>query len=657
MTHDIYFAKEDSEVLAAELDTRMDQWASLDSQMNNLYSGLVSSFPRNLDAYYSTLGGTSNRSSLDYSGVQGELVSMQVPLARTLIRQFVTLISKQRYNFEVLSNQTDANPIQTARFGKALCNSIVEKNNVDTLMEQVAERTAVLGNSFLSCVWKSDKGYPFSRNNDDSINYSGDVHIEMHDFWDICFDYSNDNFEDLAWVLLRRKRNRHDLISQYPDLKDAIASIPAAYTQLSKNGIINNISKNEDMIWVKEFYHKPTPALPEGRFTAFASEKCIFFDELDNPYGGIPIIPFRFETIQSTCLGYPLLSSLLPSQEAFNSCMSTILTNQSAFGVQSVLVPRGAGLGLSEVTGGMNFIEYTPLNAEGGGVPQPLQLTQTPVEIFNFAKDLKGLMGELSMVNDTLRGAPPPNVTSGTMAATISANALEFLSSASKNLTIGMEKTMNWVLQNYKTFATVEQLVDVVGEDGIGFTKEFKQDDLSDLKKIKIRTQSPIMNSIAGRLQLSEAVLPMLQQGQNDAINKYFSIIEGAPVDILFKSELSEQVAVSQEIDALLQGKAVIPIATDNHPLFILQYKELLYNQHVRTNSELLQHVLDLMSERIEMEQNLNPILKAMLRGQPMPEQQPQQQQQGAPASQTIMEQPDPLVASPSPQAEPTIQG
>jgi len=76
------------------------------------------------------------------------------------------------------------------------------------------------------------------------------------------------------------------------------------------------------------------------------------------------------------------------------------------------------------------------------------------------------------------------------------------------------------------------------------------------------------------------------------------------------------------EIDAILEGQEVSPIITDNHPLYINAYKKLLYNPIVRSQSELLPIVLDLIQQRLQLERELDPTLKAILRGQPVPPQQ-----------------------------------
>jgi hypothetical protein len=256
-------------------------------------------------------------------------------------------------------------------------------------------------------------------------------------------------------------------------------------------------------------------------------------------------------------------------------------------------------------------------------------------------------MEEMAMINSTLRGQPPANVTSGAMAATLSANALEFIYSDTKGLTIGLEHLMWISLKNYQKFAKIEQVIDIVGEGNTSIAQTFKAEDISSLKKAKIRQGNPLLNTIAGRLQLAESILPLLQQGKNDAVSRYLGIIEGAPVDTLFDSELSENVAVTQEIEALQRGENVIPILTDNHPMYIRAYQKLLYSPIVRTRGDLVQSLMQLIQERTTLEMQCPPELKAILRNLPMP-----MMQQALPPSETAPSE----AAAPTPQTQPSEQ-
>lgn len=655
---DEYFAKKDAYGLIAKVNEHMQMWGA-NTASSSVFTSILAAYWRNIAAYYSCLVAPDSwLTSLGFGGEQGELVKMAVPLARTLIRQFVSVVTKQRLSAECLTDIDDANPMLTARIGKAICNDVIEKQKLDEKLEKIAERVAVLGMSFVSCTWRTDKGYIHSvsqgadETQPETINYSGGIHIETHDVQEVVFDWSIEDWDNVPWAVIKRISNRWDLIAQYPELRNEVLSIPSVKEVRQSLPNFNFMSRydDSDMIYVYEFYHKPTPVLPYGRMTVWASEQAVFLDSAEyNPYECIPIIPFKFETIQGTGLGYPMLSSLLPAQEMFDVAMSVIATNQQGFGVQSVLVPKGADIDVNDIQG-MNFITYTPANAEGGGKPEAMQLTSTPAEIPNFIKMLENYMGQLSMINSTLRGDPPPNVTSGAMAATLSANAMEFLTSASKAMTFGFEKILNIAMKNYQRFATVEQVVDITGENMFAYSKTFKQEHIKSITKIKVRQQSAMMSTVAGRTQLADSLAQnkMLSNAQ-----KYISIIEGAPVETLFDNELAENTAIQQEVDALLEGKNVIPAAWDNHPMFIQEYRKLLYNQEIRTNSKLMGVLTALIEERVNLEQSMPPDIKALLRGQPLPP----PQSPGAPppgqAMQNMNTQATPGIAAPATAAEP----
>jgi hypothetical protein len=572
-----------------------------------------------MSAYYSPIiNPDSWLTSLGFSGEQGELVRMVVPQARTLIRQYVSVITKQRYNWEALTDIDDANPLQTAKIGKALANDVWQKQGMDLRAETAAERCAVLGHIFGSCTWNLAGGEPIGvRPDGEGLQYTGALEMDIHDPHDIVFDWSIENEKNIDWVVIKRIRNRWSYAARYPELLSQIKSIPSVKEVRQTMPNLNFLSRYEssDMIYVYEFYHKPTPALPQGRMTIYASGTCVFEDG-ENPYGQIPGRFLKFEQIIGTGLGYPMLSNLLPVQELLDHSFSVISTNQQATGVQSVLVPKGADISVNDIKG-LSFISYTPANAEGGGKPEPLQLTSTPPEVFNFLNVCSQYMSNVSMITETLRGQPPANVTSGAMAATLAANAMEFLNSASKALTIWSEDMVNIAIENYKIFATEDQILDVTGEGSVSYVKKFKSDDLKSLRQIKMRTQSPLMNTVAGRLQFGDS---LLQSGLIKKPQQYLNLIEGAPVDSLFEDDLSENMAIQAEIDALLEGRPVAPMITDNHPMFINAYRKLLYNPHIRTQSEITQVIVQLMQERITLEQQLDPMLKAMLRGEPPPQ-------------------------------------
>lgn len=618
----IYWATKKSEEVVQKLQQDRQIWVDKSSS-TGIFSGYIGAYWRNTVAYYSNLiDPQSWETSLSFGGKEGELIKMKIPKARTLTNQFVTLVTKQRLNYEAITDITDAQPQVTAKLAKNICKSLHEANNLDDKISKAAEITAVVGMSFIATLWRTDKGYEYMAN-EKNVVHSGDVCFEIKDIADVMWDWTISDWDDVPYVVVRCKRNRWDLIAEThdEDIKRELLNLPSSEEerQLWNNLTYTTGTMNDDMVFIYYFIHRPTPALPNGRMTIFANENSILFDEFQNPYAGIPVEPIVFERVKDTGLGYPMFSSLLPAQEMFDHCYSISASNQSAFGVQSMLNPRGNKLSVDQMSG-MKIWHYNPQNAEGGGKPEPVQFPSTPPEVMNFAGNLSNELANISMINDTLRGAPPSQVNSGAMAATLSANALEFLNAAQKAVIIAIERTMNHALMAYKNLASVEQIVDIVGENNYAYVKSFKSDSLKGLRKIKIRTQSPLMNSIAGRIQLGES---LMDRGLIKDPMLLIQLQEGAAPETLFKSTWTENIAVQAELDALMEGRPVFPLETDNHPLYIAAYKEIMDNPIIRERTELPQIIIPLMKERLQMEMSMDPMLKAILRGQPLPAQQP----------------------------------
>lgn len=605
------FAADDPYDLTSYLRTHIDNWAST-AVGPSLFANIAASWKRNLIAYYSPMiGATDWTTALNYYGQQGEYTGMVVPESRTIIRQLTTLTTKQRLAVECLADSSDAKTLQAARLGRAICNQIIDEYDLESKLFAAVEQAYVVGCGYISYTWRTDKGYPYSANEDQSLNYSGDVCFETPDVRDVIYDWSVQNWIDLPWVIVRQSRSRWDLAAQFPDLAEDIKSQPSIMETRRTMNDLNYLQSYEetDRIFVYEFYHVPTASLPQGRMTFFLDDGTPLYDDV-NVYECLPIQQLKFENIMQTGLGYPLLSTLLPAQEMLDQAFSIQATNVATFGVQSVLVPQGSDISAQNIEG-LNFITYKPSGPDGGGKPEPMQLTATPPELPKFQEALSTKIQSLSSLNSAIRGEPPQGVTAGTAIATLSANAQEFLSSAAKQYVFSVEKILMGSIANYARFATVPRLVSMVGDQEAYLAKEFVGADLKSIKRVKVRTTSPLMNSQAGRLQVADS---LLQAGLISRPQSYVGLLEGAPLEVLFDTELTEETALQGERDALLEGKPVYPLISDDHPKFIRSNLKLLYNPDVRANPEISQRVLEVNMERLRLEQQCPPELKAMLR-------------------------------------------
>lgn len=611
-----YWMTYDAKDLASELISLHD--IRMQYQFNPVYQAVY----RNTYSYYSTiLDATNWMTALNFVGDQGELVSMKLPQARSFIRQLVTLLTKQKLAFNAVALVNKSDVAENVRIANALCAQDVKEQNLDIKQETLAERGLVQGTAFIKSTWRTDLGAPVAvedlGDGNRGVIYEGANEVSLPSFFDMTYDYTIEHWEDLSWVEVRSKKNRWDLIAQHPELEDAIRNLPSVQEVTYNTSSWNFQSR--DMVYVYEMFCKPSPSLPRGRMTIYADSNCVLYDDV-NKYGGIPVQQLKAEPIEGLGYGYAMISNLLPAQEMLDHNYSALATNASSLGVINIANPKGSDINVRQING-MNFIDYKPQNIPGGGAPNPLNLLQSAPELFKFPEALLAGMRDMSFINDAVSGKLPAS-TSGVAIATLTTNALEFLSSYSKSLKIVLQNTMLQSVKNYRAFAKTERLVEITGQNFQAFQKPFSADMLEPIKSIEMQSVNPFMQSISGRLEIADKAA---QSGYIKNLQGYISILEGAPLNTIYKTELSQNDLIQSENERLNQGEIVKAISTDKHALHIYEHNALLNDPQIRLNSPLVQKIQQHILEHLELQKTTDPMLMAMANtgqvpeGMPMP--------------------------------------
>lgn len=570
---------------------------------------IVQAWVRNHILYYSTvLEATAWETSLSFEGEQGELVKMIVPQARSMIRQLVSILTKNKLSFNAVAESSAMDVIHAVRLGNAVASNLVADNDLDKQSDSLCELALIHGMSFIETAWRTDKGEKIVGDGHRAY-YAGDVEIAVRSVMDVLFDPTIEKWENQPWVEVRKLRNKWDLIAQYPDLKDNILQLSKVAEAATVATNYSYLQDNDDMVWVYELYHRPSPALPEGRIMLYSNEKTVYYD-VDNKIGKIPVEEMKPEQVQGTAFGYPQLSNLLPAQEMLDAIISAVSTNESALGVQSVLVPRGANISVQEIQG-LNYINFTPTNTPGGGKPEALQLAKSSPDSFKLIELYTGFLSQLSNINGALRGTPPPGVTSGVAIATLATNAIEFLDAIAKSLSLALEKTIYNGIKSIAAYGATERSVPLGARDSQIYMKTYTASDLDPIQQIKITQNNPLMQTMAGRTEIAEK---LVQSGLIKTAQDYISVLDGAPLNKLYADELSENDLITTENEVLIEGKKVLALSTDAHPLHIRKHAALLNDPQVRSSNKHVGLILEHILEHVKLEKETDPTLKAMLR-------------------------------------------
>ncbi len=617
MSRQTYWFSEDATTVAQRLTEIHEGWHKWSS------NPIMQAWARNASAYYSCVfEGSSWDTSLSFEGEQGELVKMQIPEARSLARQFISLATKQKLSFQAVAQRSGSDTIQDTRLGNAIANQVVDIQGLDQKGERLAEIAYVLGIAFIQTTWRTDKGRPHAVTETGDVMYDGDLDMSVRGPGSVFWDYTIEEWSDVEWAEVKVPKNRWSLIAQFPDLKDEIMALPSVRKGSAGSSDTAGVL-NEDMVHCFEAYHRPTPAMPQGRMLMYSDDRTIYFDGA-NRYGTIPIEPMKPESIMGMGLGYPIFSNLLPAQEMMDHSFSAWATNEAAHAVKNVTVPRGAAISVEEIQG-MNWISFTPQNVTGGGRPEVLDLNKTSNETMKLGDVLRDRQVGLSNLNSALRGQPPAGVTSGAAIATLTTNALEFMTSFQKAYAQCLERSMMHAVNAYQKFCELPHMVNVVGKSLQSYAKEFVGKDLQAIRGFKLAIANPAMMTVAGRADIADKGM---KTGLVKNMQQYFSILEGAPVQDLYKTELSENDLISSENNDLLDGTPVRAMSGDDHPVHAREHHAIMNDPELRRRAakgdeeaaKILQNTTDHILEHIELARGTDPFFLAMIRTGKMPE-------------------------------------
>ena len=153
---------------------------------------------RNFLAYNSAMITPSdwNTSSV-FEGEQGELLKFFTPKARSLVRQLMGLVTKQRLSFQAQAQSSGQDIMEDVKLANALLDQIVDHENLGLKCEDLVEQSIVLGASFLKTSWRTDHGEPYDVYNGKVI-YTGSVDISVVRVMDIFYDVNCKNWRRLT---------------------------------------------------------------------------------------------------------------------------------------------------------------------------------------------------------------------------------------------------------------------------------------------------------------------------------------------------------------------------------------------------------------------------------------------------------------------------
>lgn len=628
----IYFAADEAERAVSYLDQKSTDWFQ-----SVTYNNYMDRIKRSFDAYHGNYFEEAH--AISFGGEQGELVNLAINHYRNIADHMLNMVTSTRPAFQCRAVNTDRRSQIQASLGNGILDYYMRERRLERYLKRATQYAIVLSAGYIKMEWDSTKGeiYDYIEPDENNIAsydedenpldengrilkpipvYQGDVTFKVLSPFDVLFDSTKENYEDNEWLLCRSFLNRHSLAAKYPELREQILRVETKDKKQGRMLSTTPYDETED-IAVYEFYHKKTEAVPEGRYILYVSDEAILEDTI-LPYKDIPIYRISATDILGTGFGYTSMFDLLGIQDAINTLYSTAFTNQSTFGVQNIVSPIGSNVKMNQISSGMTHIEYNPIQgAPNGGAPQPLNLTNTPAEIFNFMQMLEKAMETISGINSVVRGNADQasNLRSGNALALVQSQALQFISGLQQSYIQMIEDVGTGLINLLKTFAAAPRVAAIAGTNNSIKVKDFSSKDLTDVNRVIVDVGNALTQTAAGRLEIANN---LLQQGLITSAEKYISVLTTGNLDLLIENEMNENLLIKDENEMLINGEEVVAIAIDRHDLHIREHRAVLASQELRRDADLVARTLAHIQEHIDLLQNTDPNLIMLIKEQPI---------------------------------------
>lgn len=600
---DIYFAAASANVVASTSLARAQSFFNM--LRANAYLEKLQQMWRAYHGAYEHDLGYGHR--VNFTGEQGELIQFPVNHFRNLARHIYIMITANRPIMEARAINTDSKSESQAILANGILDYYMREKHLENALNKAVELAIVLGAGYVKLSWNAMGGNLYDADPDTGeFNYEGEIEFTTLTPFDVVVDGTKENWDN-DWILCRTFQNRYNLMAKYPELAEKIKGIPPK-NQSSVYRLAVWSNDETDDIAVYEFFHRQSEALPEGRYVLFLDEDIILQDA-KLPYRMIPIFRVVPAEILGTPYGYTDMFDIFPIQELINSLYSTIATNQNAFGVQNLYVPRGADIAVNQLEGAMNIIE-------GNAKPEALNLTQTPAEVFKFLEMVIQAGETISGVNSVSRGNPEASLKSGTALALVQAMSLQFASGFQQSYVKLVEDVGTALLSILKDFAVTPKIVTLVGISNKSMLKEFTGDEISEINRVVVDIGNPLSRTIAGRVQMAEQ---LLQMKLLTTPQQYFQVINTGRLDAMFEGQEKELLTIKRENEMLMQGENPLVSPLDMHQMHIQEHKAVLDDPDLRKNPQLVHNTMDHIEAHLKSLRETDPGLLQVLGQQPLP--------------------------------------
>ena len=545
----------------------------------------------------------------------GSITRVTLNHYKNLLKRLHILITQSKLSFLAKARNSDTKSLIEADLAKGILDYYNDEKALNYTFSRAVEMALVCLEAFVHCPWNLHKGHELTADENGRVIHTGDQDFEVLTALDVA---RNVQHSDSDYYIVRARRNKWDMAALHPEFAEEITAYSEPQDTRDRYRLQTIYPDYEtDMVDVYYFYHRDTPALPDGRFTVVVGAQVLADGKLG--YKRPPVFRLSAGDMIDTIFGDSPSIDLLSIQEVINALATAVVSNNMNHAQQNVWSPD-PNLSVKQLSHGQNLVTSSVK-------PEALQLTASAAETYKLLDSLVQQQQLLSGINDTARGNPEANLKSGNSLALMLAQAVQFVSDLQKSYAQVAGDVGTCVINNIQKFAKGPMLVSIGGQSKKAYIKEFMAKDLENIDRITVDLGDPIAQTVAGRFEMVQG----WRANNSITPRQEVEFLRTGQFDSILEDKFRDAILVRSENEMLKKGEAPVVLMTDDHPYHVIEHNKLLNDPEARYNPALVEAITQHMMEHKIAAQTMDPALQALLAGQMPPPPMPPPGMPGAP--------------------------
>lgn len=491
-----------------------------------------------------------------------------VNFVKEMVDTKVSQMARFRANIALIPAHDEQSDINNVKGCKLLLDARSEEIDLEIIHQDADMIKYVYGIVFQFVLWNPDAGplHPSYRKlnemygNDLPSKYkrklkkTGPIHVGDVDVVnygpDRVFPEINkrkwcdvNHFDYIEWV------NIHQLKADYPHLEDEIQQNKRERYDFE----LMEISRPEDEVMVRHFYHKKTKYLPEGAHIIYTDDVILEMRNFPYDDGRLPFVWDGDGRIYGELWPRSFIGDIEQMQRYYNNIQSAQARDLGIGSAPKWVAPKGA----CKIHHYNN--EFTLMEFRGAIAPKLVQGNPVSEQSFTVQDRLERKIAKHSKVYDITRGEVPQGVTAN--------SALRFLDEqeSQRNMTEEQRRKVR-VLAVYRMMLyrmaqfykeSDERTVKKLGRNNEYIIKSVKKANFSMVADIRLQNSSALPDTKTGRIS---TIVDLNIATQKDPVFKKEEIIKmlDLGLDDAFKDEATVAVdSAKQILEMLIEGESV----------------------------------------------------------------------------------------------------